>query len=79
MLIANAARSEDQEMLLSVLCEADAPAATAANNVNIRAGLTSEDLGSPLHPDRPQASARSYMPQGSRVSVIPAVTSESCH
>ena len=55
--------------------QADAPPATAANNANIRAGLQQDDLGSPLLPDERRASARSYMPEGSRVSVIPSYDS----
>jgi molybdenum cofactor biosynthesis enzyme MoaA len=54
----------------------NAPPATAANNANIRAGLQQDDLGSPVRADEQRASARSYMPDGSRVTVIPSFDSE---
>ena len=56
--------------------QAGAPLATAGNNANIRAGLQRGDLGSPLQPDERRASARSYAPDGSRVSVVPSYEGE---
>lgn len=54
----------------------NAPPATAAGNANIRAGLQQGDLGSPLRPDERRASARSYAPDGSRVTVVPSYEGE---
>ena len=56
--------------------QAGAPLATAGNNANIRAGLQRGDLGSPLRADERRASARSYAPDGSRVSVVPSYEGE---